>query len=412
MRSSKRTSALAAAVAAFTLGALVGPPASAVTSSQVDVQRSFPEVAPSDSLATATLASGRVSSAHAGTPVVLLAVPQGNTRVGDSTTLTPIAVDVVDGFGRYDLRAPSIGSFGSARDPRSGLVEMRVVFLTTSSSLLPVAFTASVTGHGSRYAVSQSTFGDSANGPTARAAHVEPTPGALAVRRAGAFQEVAATPASGGGGTCRLTDVQNLGRFATRLAQHWSSSPKAKVTFTFSQGNSVATAFGFAVSATGSKWKSGGKITKKFTSSTPYSTETGAKKIAYFKNTTLHKFKLDCVAYTEGGTPIRTIRYEARPVALTGSSVAQITDSTPATKADWCDGYYNGALDVDRGRNTEYSNGLDTSGQLGVDLSSQSGYETNVKVAIRSVSEARLVICGRSGYPETSSTGDIIIKKG
>ncbi|CAN7147252.1 hypothetical protein LJR045_000045 [Microbacterium sp. LjRoot45] len=107
------------------------------------------------------------------------------------------------------------------------------------------------------------------------------------------------------------------------------------------------------------------------------------------------KYKVYCES--NAGIPIST-KYELRPASYTGGS-ASSSSATFSTNAYCTPSEKNTTTTIDDSTASTMSLGFKTSTIIGVDLSSQSGFNKNTSLVLKTPAAAPGKICGEKGYP-------------
>lgn len=338
-----------------------------------------------------------------------------------------------DSKGTYEIFSRDLDELARARNPETGRSDVTIIFPTlpdSSSELASIEVSSTATAAGAQRSVGGAITREHkvkavdlrkkskvVEVPEALAAVDSSTPqtlsktSALAIASANDFGLSAAeqrlvdniTPPTNKN-PCSVILLKDLGKRTTRIGQVWPSNSRAKVAFTYTPNASRGVTLGVGAIHKNGSSSASKSVVKNFSSTTPYTQVTGAVSKGYNKNTTYHKKYYYCVSLIS----FREVKIE--PVGLSGSSVVTLKQSdAPKPAAAKCDWYYNGALVVDRGTNTQFTNGVSLKAVIGIDLAAQSGYHSGTKVAVNSTSGG-LTICGSFGLPEAASTGDIVIK--
>jgi hypothetical protein len=381
----------------------------------------LPELTASADLDADSLAIGSLTdqdgAAVAGVPVLLYAWPPtselANMANGDTLRLIPVAKDLTDQEGSFDLRTPAVDQLAAVTDPQTSAVNLELVVPTAEGSEM-VAFTDLVEFADGDYTVSpadQTVTEKVDEGPTNLGDVMveEPTQAVELANQTKHHNDYLQK-------ACRTQRVYEYPQRPTRVGQVYSTAANASMQFIYNVGNqrgvkaSITLGIGKSSSGATGSFSAGGSVTEFLGVETTWQPVTGVSSKFYDKYTTYVKFKIQCVMAGQGA--VITTRYEARPTAVNGANSGNL-GSAPSVPSANCSRYNPGfaTVQIDQGGNTTWSNGVDISAYLGVSLSSHAGYNWGTKVIIKSTDVKKgLSLCGRSGKIETPNQGDTIAK--
>jgi hypothetical protein len=198
-------------------------------------------------------------------------------------------------------------------------------------------------------------------------------------------------PSTSPGGTCKAqsTYLHSLGKQQVVIGESWSKISGVKMGFTYLTGQSSQ--LGYGISSTGSKgsWSAGG---------TAASSKSAEQDFPTFYNAVSHHYltvlkygyyqiiPVTCVLY-----------YKALEDEFVGGSIEK---STGSIKADNCAEYQGAGAGVVLNKNAAYTyeTGVNITDIIGIDLSSQTGYDTQTTISFH-VTRGTHWLCGDTTYP-------------
>lgn len=195
--------------------------------------------------------------------------------------------------------------------------------------------------------------------------------------------------------SCYVTSEKVYSPRTTLVGQHGSSSSYATGDFTYTSG--ATSTLGVGVSSSGSygSFKSSGTNSKSSTGSQGYAARAGKGYWGYRTLFKVSKFRYYCAYPGAAGVSF----YETRSTGWASGATTAIWGSSQLPSATKCTPQEAGA-DFTKSTSTAitWSNGLDTSGVIGLDLSARTGYETDAKIFFDFPTvDQRL--CGTADYP-------------
>lgn len=367
----------AAAIVGMALAASatgVGPAAAALP----DQSSWLPEVRLSSHLQGPELARGVVTSktGGAGAQIVVVAWPteraMARLRVGDRVKLLPVAKAVADAAGRFALRLDPAINVADYTNP-SGSINLDA-FATVGHERSQTAFSRRLVAAADR-----------------------------TLQPASGLTRDLVIPMSGSGvpddavlapepldKACISSLVQSYPNALTIVGEVY---PGPHATGDFVYKSSAESTLGVGVSATGSmgSWSVGGTSTQSSTIEIGYPVvPANGKKVeqTYFK---YGKFAITCV-----GKGYSITSYESRAYQFAGGSDNYNAAGTPSWTE--CTSYIAGTTPkITTHKAITFSNGVNISGAIGIDLSGSTGFTTEAKLAFAFATNGNL--CGSNGLP-------------
>lgn len=340
-----------------------------------------PDVADSSTLTGSVVASGRVIgvAAVSGSQVVLLAWPRQDVLSsmvpGDSFKLVPVGKALVGSDGSFDLRI----------DPKANMDE----FLESDGRAnldIRVTSAAGMTTYG--LPVQRDSQGRVSSDPSnvvidARAGATPPAQGSQSV--------LAPTVDKWWTETLVLNYVPQWD-----VVGELYTGPHATGTFRYQV--QASTTLGIGVSATGAfgSWSSSGTVSWAINSTQNFGSY-GINSLKVLQTKFQYgKYRESC--FTEFGPC--GITYQTRVNQFVGGTNNYNTPSAPT--ATMCTTYLAGTgAETDTATAVTFSNGMSMGSQIGVDLSTRSGFSTTVKLSWTYVTAGSL--CGTNNFPPTAN---------
>jgi hypothetical protein len=378
----------AAGSVALLLACCPGP---AVASPDDSLDRLFPEVTSSKNLPGDSVASGVVTDklgrAAAGTVVTLEAWPSG-TEVSHIPIGGPIPVSVVakttaDASGHFELKVDSakvLDQYKSGDD-----VELEVVAHGKARDY-STAFTASVPSGSSLPVVAPREVRIAA-----RVDSPEPIKDLIAEQDALKSK------------VCTYVKVADWPSQKTTVGRAFSTTSKVRTEFSFMAGYKSVLGTAANVGTSTVKFEASGTATVENVADLEYNDVTGAHATEYQKYATYYKAQLSCMPIVSHGIPAPTLvnDFRVRPSQLTGAMSTRLGSSvSPPSKN--CTPMQK-SFTLSRTSATEYVAGVKISSKIGINLSSQSGYSSGIKVKFVRVSGTSFTLCGIHALPDSNS---------
>ncbi len=338
--------------------ALTGIPASAASSD-----------APSSMTGRLFASDGKALS---GVHVVLYAWPSNDVlrvmRVGDSAALTPIAVATTNTAGRFDL-TPSSASLSRASDKYSNVnTELRMVFADGASALL-----------------SYSGMKSTSTSPASEESWVTSV-GDIRLSHNIAGTRPARSLSLPGAPSCSTVFKADLGDRGVWVGGHYSNKSSISHDLTYSRGATSTLGVGVSSSGAFGSYKASGTATASSTAEEGYPSSTGRQHD--YTNFDYGKYAVTC-----DGIPIS---YTVRVRYFSGGAWTYAPTSSPT--ATYCVYQEKGShFTISSTSAYSYASGADTSGAIGIDLSSQTGYSSTAKISFSFNSNSNL--CGTNAKP-------------
>lgn len=336
-----------------------------------------------------TLTFGTVTTPNgapvAGASVTLTADPVTLPAPGYSMQIRTIDVQTTDANGHYILSLPAGFSGTGLTDPDTGKINFDVIVHAPQIDTMS-AFSAAVSG-ATPSKLQRTNFA----GTSATTTTVDPSSEAVAQ-----FTETQPEDPTINYGEPPLekldgdyvTVVKDYGRRWTAVGQWFSNATAVTGDFRYTSG--ADSELGIGVSATGKygSFSAGGTQSQGWDIGLGYPTNAGQGGWLY--RTRFHYKLLRYNHCYKGGC---LVTYKAEPTALAGG------ESIPSVQnpggMDNCNPYPDGAdVDINYSRAITWTNGVNTGGAIGIDLSSRTGYTSGAHLTIHFNSNRRL--CGRN----------------
>lgn len=353
----------------------------------------FTPVGLADAAPRTMLASGAVESmsgrAVANAPVTLVVWPSqavvSRVRVGGGFKLRVVAQTRTDAAGRYSLGAVDASLLSGSADEH-GVVNYDV--LTPSGSTeMDYGFSSAVTNLSTKYSADARSLGVTTEQslPIIRVSAVKPVAG-------GTVQS--ASPLYNPPSNCNAVDKYDFAPHWDLVGQTYSTASYNDSDFIYTTGSSSSLGMGYSLTGSFGTFTAQGTHNFDSTYAETYPTQSG-KKYNYFR-TEFGTSKYYVTCDTGFGLYyyyiVATSHYDGGKSIIHPSSAPTATHCVPE------DG---GSSTIHTTKAVTWSNGLDTSGSFGLDLSSQTGYSSEAELTYKyHSSHARL--CGVSGAPGTT----------
>lgn len=343
-----------------------------------------------------TLAAGRVvdqwGAPLPGARVTVLLWPNqevlGFQKVGDAVNLLKVSAGSTDATGQFRLSVPSVDSLlpGLGRD---GVANFSLVATapgaTTAFGLSRGVDTVTIGGVSERLLAAD---------PAAES--VSLTLGGAARTDSGSGSESTPTPAPDPHGAmqkaCWSVYAADLGNRVALVGQHASTTPYVTSNFRYTSGSSSTVGVGFSMSGSAGTWSQSGTHTVSSSGTVGFAPKTGAGywgRRTYFA---LGKYQVMC----GDGMGSAFTYYEARVRTWAGGATTANWGTAPS--ATHCvPQEATSFFDRERSAAITWTNGFDTSGPIGVDLSIQTGYSSSATATFNFSRTSRL--CGTNDVP-------------
>ncbi|WP_377002966.1 hypothetical protein [Aquipuribacter nitratireducens] len=384
--------------------ALVALPANAAESSDSeggsDERHALIDGLPaSDDLTTDSLSTGVVTSPEGrpvpGAAVVVFAWPSAEvesaTAVGETISLEPVAQDVTDGAGRYDVRLDSVQRLNRSAS-KGGIVnfEVRVFSEEGLASYHFPRIVKNRSGKASLHMLEQGRGGE--NLPAvAEELELQTDESALAPRDGTVDTAVDKHDCSASGGTKVVGYGQ---RWVTVGATH-SATTGVSHDFVYTEGANSSLGVGVSASGKYGSFSSKGTIGRGSTAEIAFAA--GGNNIGRSYRTTYdyNQWKVTCGSYFYG---TQHSEYQVRAGTFgAGRDIVSVT--IPSTSSSYCAPQrVTGTVTVASSSAITWSNGAKLGSNIGMDLSAQTGYTSNAKVTFTFNSVPRR-LCGTHGLP-------------
>lgn len=367
------------------------------TAAQAAGSSFLPELTDSSNLSTPVIARGRVLTSGgdpvAGGKVILYALPSQEDRarlqVGDTVKLQPVAKAVANKDAEYSLRIASLNQLAPMVS-HDGVVNFRVITYGAGESTsfsFPRALSV-VDGAPTLTAPGlDASSGSRSERAQAVAAMEIPEDAARTTLPEGA-SDVAAVEKSCSTTLQKTWDVWDL------VGQVYHGVGGVPTTFTYS--DSSYSELGVAVSASGEygSFKAEGTQGQSSTGEVGYPEVTGDNDKYFYTKFRYGKFYQYCV--TVSGYITR--KYWVEPTKWIGGSDEATPASLPSTPQANCVDFLRGStFTKNTTKSVTWTNGLNISNHIGLDLSTRTGYSSNAKVFF-DFNESRN-LCGTGDVP-------------
>jgi hypothetical protein len=343
-----------------------------------------------------TIAAGRLVDRNGapvpGAELTMLLWPDqevlGSQQVGDAVNLLQVSAGRTDGSGQFRLSVPSVDSLltGVGRDDVANFSLVATApGATTAFGLSRSVDTMTIAGISQRLLAAE---------PAAESLSL--TLGAVARTDSGSPGESSPTPAPETHGVmqkaCFSSYVSDLGNRIALVGQHGSTTPYVTSNFRYSSGSSSTVGVGYSVSGNAGSWSQSGTHTVSSSGTVGFAPKTGAGywgRRTYFA---LGKYHITC------SDPWGSVYsyYEARVRTWAGGATTANWGTAPlATRCVPQEA--NSFFDRERSSAVTWSNGFDTSGSIGIDLSIRTGYSSTATATFKFSKNSRL--CGTNDLP-------------
>lgn len=393
---------LAAVGAAVSVASLFACcPGPAVASPDDSLDRLFPEVTSSKNLPGDSVARGVVTDksgqAAAGTVVTLEAWPSGaevsHIPIGDPIPVSVVAKTTADASGHFELKVDSpqiLDQYKSGDD-----VDLEVVAHGKARDY-STSFTASARS-GSRLQVV-------APGGERIAARVDsPEP----------IKDLIAEQNSLKSKVCTYVKVADWPSETTTVGRAFSTTSKVRTEFSFRAGYKSVLGTAANVGTSTTKFEASGTATVENVADLEYNDAVGVHSTEYRKYATYYKAQLSCMPIVSHGVPVPTLMndFRVRPSELTGAMSTYVPTGAPSTSASNCSPMEK-SFTLSRTDAKEFAAGVRISSKIGINLSSQSGYSSGIKVKFVRTSGKTFHLCGVNARPDstTQDPGYLIAK--
>lgn len=368
-----------------------------------------PGNARTSTIGTTEIARGRVLDAAASpvhrASVVLYAWPSNDVTdlltAGDRVTLHPVARAWTSRQGRFSLRLEDLAQLMPYRGA-DHTVSLEILASAADGSFAPYAFSRTLEVRAARPSTASSPAALRAPGERLRllppaAAESAATAGVTPLDVDLALEDPATTAQR------RVTSVVPVRRACavkllksykprwTLVGQHYSTTRDVTSNFVYSLG--ADSELGVGVSSTGKfgSFHASGTTTKSSSGTVTFKPVKGATSAYRLTKFKYGKFLIVCV----GAFGIITRHYEAR--ATRWVSGAKTLFSGPI-KARFCTTFEKGSKFAKRNtRAVRWTNGVDISGAIGIDLSARTGYSRDA--VVRFAFHRKHHLCGSGDFP-------------
>ena len=311
-----------------------------------------------------------------GTRVVLSAYPRSETvaslQVGDSFAPVAVAKATVGGHGRYEMRIdPSLDLSRFAAD--SGTIDFAVTAVR-GRDIATSYFSATAADLQGRGAGGKQVDATAIVGGAVLDV-LDPTDPRAALKT-----EV-----------CGETYVQNLGQRRTIVGRSYTTATGAWQQLTISSGTSSELGVGISASGAYGSFSSAGTESKSSSTSVQFPQLSGWYQ--YYGWFTYGKYSKWCYPVYDPSKKY-VYQYAVRPVTGGMNGAAYVSlGSAPA--ANYCTRFDPGAKSTMSSTTARtFSNGVELSDAIGIDLSSRTGYTASQTLVSKNSSSSRKDICG------------------
>jgi hypothetical protein len=330
-----------------------------------------------------------------GTQVILVAYPRVETLAalheGDSFEPVTIAKGITVQDGRYVLRVDrSIDLSPFASETGNIDVMVRAVrgrniatsYLTTTPAALQPTATADRTAGSTAGGASPTVIDLAAMVGTAALDEVHPTNPRSVVKT----------------DICGETLVKNLGQMQTNVGQSYSTSSGSFQHYITQSGTSSTLGVGFSTTGGYGSFKTSGTVTRSHSDLWDYGRRSGwFRYIGWFS---YGKYEQWC--YPVYGDYAHRSVYANVARAITGGQnggVAQTLGSAPSVPDSYCRPLGPGTSTT-KATSVAHSfgTGVEISSVIGIDLSSRTGYSTNISLESKNTGTFDKKLCGTDGY--------------
>lgn len=361
----------------------------------------------------APVASGTITGSDgapaANADVVLIAWPSdkelATLRPGDPVKVLKFGQARADANGRYTLR-PDMATLSSWRASRGSPAEIDIdVIASTRNSVAPYSTTMLVDGAAGLHPKDAAAAGSgrvaaaAADGGLRLDLKLAPAPAKPAQQPPAQPAATAATAAAAPEIPC-FTFKQDYGPRLVNVGQLSGTAKDGfRATFGYTSSASSSLGIGYSYSGAFGSFSQKGTKTSTSTATVTFPALTAAGSRVYQTKFTYGRY------YGTGCSPSSVFYHTVRSTGFAGGA-SSVSTGTPA--ASYCTRYAAGSSFTKTSTTaTSRSTGVDTSGAIGIDMESQTGYSSEAKISV-SFSSARN-LCGASGYPG-NSPGRIVVK--
>jgi hypothetical protein len=317
--------------------------------------------------------------------VVLVAIPTPDVletlEVGDRVKTVPVGKTSADDDGRFQLRVDPTARLGQFMDA-TGTLNFRLI-AAGRDGFRPWSLARRwATSHGERRWVS-------VDGPEADLD--------VSVRLDGPVVAPAAvgTTLPARDKSCFDTVVADYGSRWDAVGETYTG-PNTTMDFQYESGGSSTLGVGYSATGRYGSWEQSGKYTWSNTLTVDWPTKLQNTRYVFMTQFNYKKFEVVCSVDPSG----YYVWYETRPTRFDGGAGGYHAASSPY--APHCNYYVKGATATkSSGTAIEFTNGLDISGAIGINLSTQSGFSTKVRIAWKFVNAGWL--CGSNTSAPTAA---------
>lgn len=398
MKSKARAVRMAALSAALAM-LLTSTTALADAGESTPASEFLPTVRDSAGLSTPVIASGRTVGTDGrglgGTQVALYAWPpdevMSSIKVGETVRVEAVAKATTDSAGRYTLRVDEAIDMSRFAAETDGWLDLQVVAVAPNGTDRTVHSFSVQYGESAgvpRFVDQQIALGG-ASEPRPRVAPtvdltIKPGQHAFPGVQTGVIAENAPILPK----ACDYTLWSLYTPQWDLVGAAYLATSGVTAQFTYLSGASSSLGVGFSLSGAYGTWSASGTSSKSSTATITFPSFTGSGQYRYFDTKFQYgKYNGKCAPEPE---------WQTRVHSFSGGSNTRVPSSAPS--ATYCVPFVAGSsFEKTSSSATTWSNGMDMSPAIGIDLSTRTGYSTSAKMKFTFSSTRNL--CGTSGYP-------------
>lgn len=361
----------------------------------------LPGVAESADVAAPTVVAGTLQtptgqSFTSGSAVVLYVYPSSdvvdNLTVGESVTPAPVAKGTVDQDGKFDLRVEDPASLARYAS-NDGTIDFEVRSVD-EGYFAPYSLSRElVTVDGAEVLVDPSATDSGTDvdqeDVAAAADPVELT--SLPESDVVPDLDPVGTESFDKTDVCGETLVKNLGSKKVVVGSTYAMAGGTSGTFTYKKGASTTIGVGYSASSSAGSFKGSGTTSKESTSEIGFGTRSGG--YTYSTYFTFGKYSQWCYPVGSGASAKKVYAYKVHANKFDGGSSVSAAGAPSATKCTNFAG--NSSLSKTNTAANTWEDGVSIKGaDIGVDLSSKTGYTTTATLSYKNSGKASRKICG------------------